>query len=81
VFDLLYLHGADISSQPLIERKRELQRLLSSAAAESALRYSDHHSGKGEAMFAEACKQRLKGIISKQTNVPYEARPQDSWLN
>lgn len=79
VFDLLYLDGEDLSSEPLTQRKEHLRKLLK-GAKRGSLRYSDHVLGAGAAIFARACDAGLEGIISKQAEAPYRAGRQRSWL-
>ncbi|HJT21599.1 MAG TPA: DNA ligase D, partial [Nitrospira sp.] len=82
LFDLLYLDGYDLRSTPLAERKRLLSDLLSGTASDnnSLLRYSDHIAGRGEAVFAEACRRRLEGLIAKRPESPYRSGRTRHWL-
>jgi len=79
VFDLLNNGGRDLRKQPLLERKRQLAELIGPAAG-GALRYSDHLEGQGDAVFAEACKSRAEGIVSKRADAPYESGRTRSWV-
>jgi bifunctional non-homologous end joining protein LigD len=47
LFDLLHIHGEDLTARPLLKRKERLAALLS--AAGSPLQYSDHQIGQGPA--------------------------------
>jgi ATP-dependent DNA ligase len=69
LFDLLYLDGEDLSTQPLIARKEGLADLL--AQAESPLHYSDHQIGLGPAFYEKACPLGVEGIVSKRADAPY----------
>ena len=80
VFDLLYLNGEDLTQRPLLERKKILQQILKTAENASTLRYSEHMVGAGEALFAEACKMGLEGIISKRATGSYRPGRQQGWL-
>lgn len=80
VFDLLYLNGEDLTQRPLLERKKILQQVLKTAENATTLRYSDHMVGTGEALFAEACKMGLEGIISKRATGSYRSGRQQGWL-
>jgi bifunctional non-homologous end joining protein LigD len=70
LFDLLYLDGKSLLALPLIERKRQLQTLLSNAS--ERLYYGDHHVGQGPEFFEEAGKLGVEGIVSKRLDGPYE---------
>ena len=45
LFDILYLRGRSLIDLPLLERKGQLEALLSGAP--DRLQYSDHHIGQG----------------------------------
>jgi len=77
-FDLLYLDGVDLRSQPLVERKAQLQRLLEQAP--QILQYSQHFSEPGDQILAQACQMALEGIVSKQAQAPYRSGRTTSWL-
>ena len=77
-FDLLYLNGFDLTKTPLIERKRELKRLLK--GVRDSVQYSDHIIGDGPAFFEHAEKLSLEGIVSKRLNAPYRPGKARSWL-
>lgn len=80
VFDLLHLDGEDIAALPIEERKRRLADLIRRAPDGLAVRYSDHAIGNGPAMFAEACRLGLEGIVSKQLGAPYRSGRSGAWL-
>jgi bifunctional non-homologous end joining protein LigD len=78
-FDLLYLDGYDLRVAPLIERKRILQELL--VKAPSKLVYVEHFEmDDGEAVYRQACKLKLEGIVSKRRDSPYRSGRQEIWL-
>ena len=79
IFDLLYLNGLDLRDAPLIERKRLLEELLVKNRS-SLLRYSDHFEEQGEALFKEAEKKRLEGIMAKKRSSPYVSKRTADWL-
>lgn len=78
VFDLLHVEGRDLTGLPLRERKDVLQTLLKSAP--SPLRYGDHVVGSGPAVFEEACKTGLEGIVSKRADALYAPGRSRAWL-
>lgn len=77
IFDLLHLDGHDLAGRPLEERKRVLARLLPRAAG--PLRFSDHVDGAGASTFAEACRMKLEGIVSKRRDGLYHAGRSPEW--
>lgn len=79
VFDLLYLNGNDIRQVGLLERKQALASIVSSAGS-GLVRYSDHIHGRGEVVFAEACRRGMEGIISKRTDAVYRAGRNRNWV-
>src|SRR5207237_961331 len=49
-FDLLWLDGEDLRSEPLIDRKEKLRDLLSPLGEEGPLRLSEHFNEPGKVM-------------------------------
>ena len=80
VFDLVHLDGEDLTSLPLIERKRRLELLVAREPAGSALRYGDHVEGHGPTFFEQACRFGLEGIVSKRKSAPYRQGRTRDWL-
>ena len=72
-FDLLWLDGQDLRSQPLLKRKAMLKRLL--PARSSHVLYADHTRGSGTELFRLACQLDLEGIVAKRADSPYEEHP------
>jgi bifunctional non-homologous end joining protein LigD len=68
VFDLLWLDGLDITSQPLHLRRALLKSLL---PEEGIIRYSDHIDMAGVEFFELAKQNNLEGIIAKKKDSPY----------
>ena len=77
VFDLLWLDGFDVRALPLRARKRLLRDSLSTGGT---LRLSTHRNGKGEEMFAHACRQGWEGVIAKRADSPYRETRSRDWL-
>jgi len=69
VFDILRLNGKDLTKLPLIERKKQLSKLL--AKSSGTIRYSDHVLETGKSLFKAATKKNLEGIIAKKTDSRY----------
>ena len=77
-FDLMYLNGYDLRGVPLVERKRLLETILEAAPA--TLQFSAHIQGSGEAFYAQACKMKLEGMISKRAQSTYRGGRCRDWL-
>jgi bifunctional non-homologous end joining protein LigD len=78
LFDLLYLDGQMIASEPLLERKDYLRDLLSTSA--TPLQYSDHQIGRGPEFYGKACELAVEGIISKRADAPYSPGNRGLWV-
>lgn len=77
-FDLLELHGEDLTQRPLVERKELLSALIGKGAGH--LRYSDHIVGRGEQLFDSFCGAGLEGVISKRADARYSGSRSGSWV-
>jgi bifunctional non-homologous end joining protein LigD len=82
VFDALRLRGQDLRARPLLERKQLLKKALGRRCTEAnaPVRYNEHVVGRGDALFAQACKLGLEGIISKRADAPYRSGRGKDWL-
>lgn len=76
-FDLLGLEGYDLRELPLVTRKAILKDVLPSVGP---IRYSDHVEEHGEAMYGEAQRLRLEGILAKQADSRYRAGRSSEWI-
>ena len=74
VFDVLWLDGTDLRSQPLLERKRILRSLVPNQP--SALLYTDHVEQFGINFFRLVCERDLEGIVAKRKAGAYG----ESWF-
>jgi bifunctional non-homologous end joining protein LigD len=77
VFDLLYLDGRDLRSEPLIERKRLLGKIVKPF---TLLRVSESFEGKGEELLEATRQTGLEGLIAKRKTSVYESRRSGNWL-
>lgn len=78
-FDLVYLDGEDLTPLPLLERKDRLRALLGRRPP-APFRFVEHVVGGGDRFFAEACRLRLEGIVSKVATSPYSPAARNaSW--
>jgi bifunctional non-homologous end joining protein LigD len=69
-FDLLWLDGGDLRQQPLLYRKRMLERLIRSAKCPRLL-YAQHIKAWGIEMFHALCAKDIEGIVAKRKNGIY----------
>ncbi len=68
-FDLLHLDGSDLSSVPLSQRKRWLQRTLT---PDEHVRLVEYVERDGESFFQGAVRLGLEGMVAKRADSPYE---------
>jgi bifunctional non-homologous end joining protein LigD len=77
-FDLLYLDGYDLRDVAYIERKRLLERLLQGAP--ETFVYVEHIQADGDAVFEQACKLGVEGVVGKRADSSYRSGRQESWI-
>jgi bifunctional non-homologous end joining protein LigD len=77
LFDLPHLSGHDTTRLPLRTRKSLLRRALSFVGP---VRFLPHRNTEGEALYEDACRRGLEGVIAKRATSPYQARRSDDWL-
>lgn len=73
IFDLIHLQGYDLTSAPLLERKRLLRAVLSRTGdlTTGPLRFCEHLTAPGQTMWDNACKLGAEGIVSKRAAARY----------
>jgi len=76
-FDLLGLEAYDLRPLPLRERKGLLRGLLPRGGA---IRYVDHVADRGLALYEEARKLDLEGLVAKRADAPYSAGRSPDWI-
>jgi bifunctional non-homologous end joining protein LigD len=69
VFDLLHLDGRDLTSLPLIKRKKVLRKLLKNLPH---VMYSEHIATTGEAFFKATVELGLEGMMAKYAVSTYK---------
>ena len=79
VFDLIFLEGMDLRSEPLSARKDLLASLLTNRSDVPHCRYVDHFATSGRELLQSACRAHLEGIISKRLDAPYRSGRSDLW--
>ena len=79
-FDLLFLNGKDLRVLPLIERKRQLRKLLRGKS--SRILYLDHVENDGRLLFEQIVKMDLEGMVCKRKSSPYRVteKPSAYWI-
>jgi bifunctional non-homologous end joining protein LigD len=77
-FDVLEFDGEDLRPLPLGERKLRLAKLLRSPPV--GIELNAHTEDDGAAVFAQACKMGLEGIVSKRLAAPYRSGQSRDWL-
>lgn len=75
-FDLLYLNGRDLRKLPLVQRKAELKKIISS----TDVQFSDSFEIEGREIFAHACKVGLEGVVSKVRDSTYISGRGNNWV-
>jgi bifunctional non-homologous end joining protein LigD len=79
-FDLLFLDGYDLMQTPLLDRKQALSAILVGRDEGSALQVSDSIIGNGPAVFEQACRMSLEGIVCKRLDAVYQSGRSRSWI-
>ena len=80
-FDLTHLDGYDLSAATLIDRKAALEGLIDPLIdTRSPLQFSEHITGDGDMLFAQASRMGLEGIVSKRAEARYVQARSPSWL-
>jgi bifunctional non-homologous end joining protein LigD len=74
-FDLLELDGVDYRQRPLLERKRQLARILRGRERVRCAGYQQN----GAALLAEARRLEIEGIVAKRVNSVYTAGRSQDW--
>ena len=75
-FDLLYLNGCDLRKLSLIERKKQLKKIIDG----TDLQFSESFEVDGPDMFAHACKVGLEGVVSKVRDSQYTSGRGNDWV-
>jgi bifunctional non-homologous end joining protein LigD len=78
IFDIVYLDGYDVTSVPLLARKKLLAKSLS---FRKPLRKVAHRIGEGERYYEEMCAQPgQEGLIAKRADSQYRSARSKDWL-
>ncbi len=76
-FDLLGFEDFDLRPLPLADRKAVLRRVLPPVGA---LRFLEHVEDEGEALYREAERLGLEGVVAKKADAPYKGGRSPAWL-
>ncbi|HKD47712.1 MAG TPA: DNA ligase D [Rhizomicrobium sp.] len=79
VFDLLFEGSKDLRDLPLTARKAHLEKFLSRTQS-PLIRYVEHLSTSGSAVWESARRMNLEGIVSKRAAAPYASGRGDNWV-
>jgi bifunctional non-homologous end joining protein LigD len=71
-FDLLWLNGQDLRQLPLIERKKQLHKLVAKSRCERVI-YAQHIAGQGVVLYQEICDRDLEGVVCKRKDSVYSS--------
>ncbi len=77
LFDVLHLGGFDLRGLPLRTRKGLLRKAV---LFHGPLRFLEHRTGEGEALFREARREGWEGVVAKRADSPYQVGRSRAWL-
>jgi bifunctional non-homologous end joining protein LigD len=77
LFDILHLEGYDTRRLPQRTRKKLLRQALD---FHGRVRYLSHRNRDGEALFVDACRRGLEGLIAKRGDSGYASTRSTDWL-
>ncbi|WP_447577069.1 DNA ligase D [Achromobacter kerstersii] len=78
-FDLPYIAGRDIRSEPL-RLRRDLLAQLIAAGSDDHIRFSEAFNASPSDLITSACRMGLEGIMGKRQTAPYVSRRTDDWV-
>jgi bifunctional non-homologous end joining protein LigD len=74
-FDLLWLNGRDLRHLPLVERKKQLHKLIAKSRCERVI-FAQHIAKHGMTLYREICERDLEGIVAKRKDGVYSVSGQ-----
>jgi bifunctional non-homologous end joining protein LigD len=77
LFDILHLEGHDTRRLPQRTRKKLLRGALD---FHGRVRFLSHRNRDGEALFEDACRRGLEGLIAKRAESRYSTTRSTDWL-
>ena len=78
-FDVLHFDGDDLRSQPLLERKQLLAKVVKGTAS-GVVRRVSHVEGDPVALLHQACADGWEGLIAKRSDGVYRSGRSSDWL-
>ena len=74
------MNGKDLRALPLIERKRQLRKVI--GRRRSRMLYLDYVENDGKLLFEQIVKMDLEGMVCKRKNSPYRVteKPSPYWI-
>lgn len=78
LFDILALDGKDLRKEPLIKRKKILEKVMKDFP--DFLLYSQHVMDHGKESFEYAMEQQMEGIMAKNIHSTYQEKRSTDWL-
>lgn len=79
LFDAPFLHGKDMRSQPVEQRRAALEKILTKKP-QPALRFSAAFDAHYKDIISSACAMSLEGIIGKRIGSSYVSRRSGDWI-
>lgn len=76
VFDVIYMHGYDVTKMPLVERKQ----LLKTIVFKDPLRLTDYRFKASDRYYHQACARGWEGLIVKKADSIYVHKRSSNWL-
>ncbi len=76
IFDIIYLHGYEVTKLPLIERKH----LLETISFKDPLRFTTYQFKASPAYYKKACDRGWEGLIVKKADSIYLHKRSSNWL-
>lgn len=76
IFDVLYIHGYEVTKLPLVERKKLLETII----FKDPLRSTEYQFKASEKYYHQACKRRWEGLIVKKADSTYVHKRSSNWL-
>ena len=75
-FDLLHVADWDVSSLPLVERKKLLEPIVGN---KPGLQFNGHETGDGAVILKHAGRLGFEGVVSKTIDAPYAPGNRGLW--
>ncbi len=77
LFDILHIDDLNLTSLPLLERKKILKKRIDFS---DPIRFTIHRNEKGLEFLKEACLKKWEGLIAKKADSKYVSSRSPNWL-